>query len=170
MTSEAIESRSWELVRAYLASATPAEWHLFAARSNYDANATALRWLIDQKQLDRATALLIYWNLGAAWYVQFLAAQDASNPDTFRLLRLIEDRYCAGFYEAGNIWFDPHASDGGRPDNYPDVEVKRPVPAAMLEPVDGGEYVEVASDPDGFDEGLPVSVVDALYALHDDPA
>jgi uncharacterized protein DUF4274 len=165
MTSETIESRSWELVRAYLAEATPAEWHLFAARSNYDANATALRWLIDQKALDRATALLIYWNLGAAWFVQFLSAQESSNPDTFQLLRLIEDRYHAGFYEAGNIWFDPRASDGGRPDNYPDVEVRRPVPGAMLEPVNGDEYVEVASDPEGFDEGLPVSVVDALYAL-----
>lgn len=163
-----IDARSWSLVQAYLAQATPAAWHVFAARSNYDGNQRALRWLLDQPTLDRGTALLIYWYLGAAWHVQFSSAEEALSPETFELLRLIEERYAAGFYEAGNIWFDPHTSEGGRPDDYPDVAVARPVPAIMLEPVNGSEYIEVEDDPEGFDEGLPLSVAVALYALYDD--
>ncbi len=169
MTSQNdIEAQAWALVHAYLADASPTAWHVFAARSNYDGNEQALRWLLDQPTLDRGTALLIYWYLGAAWHVQFSSADQALSPGTFHLLRLIEERYAAGFYEAGNIWFDPHTSEGGRPDDYLDLPVVRPVPAAMLEPVNGSEYVEVEDDPEGFDEGLPLSLAVALYALHDD--
>ncbi len=167
MTSDNdIETRAWNLVHAYLADASPAAWHVFAARSNYDGNQQALRWLLDQPTLDRGTALLIYWYLGAAWHVQFTSAEQALSPETFRLLRLIEERYAAGFYEAGNIWFDPHTSEGGRPDDYPKVPVLRPVPAIMLEPVNGSEFVEL--DPEGFDEGVPLSVAVALYALFEE--
>lgn len=163
-----IEARAWNLVHTYLADASPAAWHVFAARSNYDGNQQALRWLLDQPTLDRSTALLIYWYLGAAWHVQFTSADQALSPETFTLLRLIEERYAAGFYEAGNIWFDPHTSEGGRPDDYPGVAVARPVPALMLEPVNGSELVEVSEDPEGFDEGLPLSVAVALYALFEE--
>ena len=114
----------------------------------------------------RCTALLIYWYLGAAWHVQFTSAEQALSPETFDLLRLIEERYAAGFYEAGNIWFDPHTSEGGRPDDYPKAPVVRPVPAIMLEPVNGSELVEL--DPEGFDEGVPLSVAVALYALFEE--
>ncbi|CAN7559812.1 DUF4274 domain-containing protein [Acidovorax sp. LjRoot66] len=163
-----IEARAWNLVHAYLADASPAAWHVFAARSNYDGNKQALRWLLDQPTLDRGTALLIYWYLGAAWHVQFTSADQALSPETFTLLRLIEERYAEGFYQAGNIWFDPHTSEGGRPDDYPKVPVVRPVPAIMLEPVNGSELVEVSEDPEGFDEGLPLSVAVALYALFEE--
>jgi hypothetical protein len=163
------EAQAWEIVRTWLAAATPAQWHLFAARSNYDGNAQALQWLIDRPDLDRATALLIYWNLGAAWFVQYASAEASSNEDTYRLLRQIEERYDAGFYEHGDIWFDPRHSDGGHPDDYPEVPVRRPVPPAMLLPVNGNEYVEVNDDPEGFDDGLPMDVVEALFALYAEP-
>ena len=78
MTSDNdIEARVWALVHAYLADASPTAWHVFAARSNYDGNKQALRWLLDQPTLDRGTALLIYWYLGAAWHVQFTSAEQA---------------------------------------------------------------------------------------------
>ncbi len=37
-----IERASWQLVQAYLHAATPAQWHLYAARSNYDDNRAGL--------------------------------------------------------------------------------------------------------------------------------
>lgn len=167
MTSDNdIEARIRALVQAYLAGASPAAWHVFAARSNYDGNLQALQWLVDQPTLDRGTALLIYWYLGAGWHVQFTSAEQALSPETFKLLRLIEERFAAGFYIAGNIWFDPHTSEGGRPDDYPNVPVVRPVPVIMLAPVNGSEFVDL--DPEGFDDGLPMDVAVALYALFED--
>lgn len=167
MTSDNdIETRAQAIVQVYLADASPAAWHVFAARSNYDGNLQALRWLVDQPTLDRGTALLIYWYLGAGWHVQFTSAEQALSPETFLLLRLIEERYAAGFYNTGNIWFDPHTSEGGRPDDYPKVAVVRPVPTIMLEPVNGSEFVEL--DPEGFDDGLPMAVAVAIYALFED--
>nr|WP_249206122.1 DUF4274 domain-containing protein [Burkholderia cenocepacia] len=49
----------WDIVRTWLEGATPEQWHRFAARSNYDGNGRALRWLLDNRNVDRATALLI---------------------------------------------------------------------------------------------------------------
>lgn len=40
------QQQEWDIVRRYLEQATPAQWHLFAARSNYDGNDQPLRWLI----------------------------------------------------------------------------------------------------------------------------
>lgn len=167
MTSENdIDTRVRAIVQAYLADASPAAWHVFAARSNYGDNLPSLQWLVDQPTLDRGTALLIYWYLGAAWHVQFTSAEQALDPKTFTLLRRIEERYAAGFYRTGKIGFDPYTSEGGRPDDYPKVPVVRPVPALMLEPVNGSELVDL--HPDGFDEGLPMDVAVAIYALFED--
>jgi hypothetical protein len=171
MTSKEIEAQSWKLVRSYLETASPAQWHIFAARSNYDDNEQALRWLIDNSKTDLSTVLMIYWNLGAAWYVQFSSEEECAaeyQKRKYRLLRLIEQRYNSSYYANSEIWFDPNHSDGARPDEYPDIPVKRPIPEIMLQPVNGSEYVDVKSDPDGYDEGLPIPIVEALYALYDE--
>lgn len=160
-------SRHWAIIKAYLERATPRQWHLFAARSDYDSNRQDLQWLLDQRNLDHATALMIYWNLGAAWFVQYASEEEAPDSENFRMLRLIEERYNSGYYENGRFWFDPMESAGGGPDDYPDVPVKRPVPPTMLLPVNGTEYVNVERDPPGFEEGLPTDVVGALHALFD---
>ncbi|MGB4811940.1 MAG: DUF4274 domain-containing protein [Methylophilaceae bacterium] len=161
------EAKSWQLIKMYLSSATPEKWHLFAARSNYDSNMKPLQWLIDNPALDRATALLIYWNLGAAWYVQYAAEDEALSAQKYRLLKLIETRYSAAYYQQSVIWFDPQHAVGGRPDDYPDIPVLQAIPSVMLAAV-GTEYVEIDEDPEGFDEGLPYETVEALHALLDD--
>ena len=122
MTDEEKEQKEAQLIRDFLTNATPEQRHLFIARSNYDSNYDALNELAADPQLDRASALLMYWSLGAAWYVQY--GHDDDVPDysrqTLALIRLIETRYSAGFYADHGIWFDPMQSEGGRPDDYPD--------------------------------------------------
>lgn len=161
------EQQEWDIVRGYLEQATPAQLHLFAARSNYDGNAQSLCWLIDNPNLDRATALLIYWYLGAAWYVQFESEQDMASyeQETFQQLKLLEQRYRDGYYASHNIWFDPFKSEGGRPDDYPKLLVKRGIPDLMLIPVDGTEYVDL--DDDQYDDGLPMEIAEQIFALYD---
>ncbi len=165
---EQIEQQAWEMVREYLQGATKAQRHIFAARANYDDNAEAFRWLIDSPETDQATALLLYWNLGAAWYVQFDSAEAAGDPDTYQVLRLIEQRYASGFYETASIYFDPYQGSGARPNEYPDIPVKVAIPAIMLRPSSGSEHVNVEGDPEGYDEGLPFPIAEAVYALYED--
>lgn len=117
MNEEQLEQQEWDIVRNYLVRASKTQRHIFAARANYDGNDAAFRWLIDSRETDQATALLLYWNLGAAWYVQFDSKEASSNPDTYQLLRLIEQRYAAGFYKTASIYFDPHQGSGARPDD-----------------------------------------------------
>ncbi|CAB3761814.1 hypothetical protein GQ57_09445 [Burkholderia sp. MSh2] len=170
MDDPEIEQKAWDIVRTWLEGATPEQWHRFAARSNYDGNDCELRWLLDNRQVDRATALLIYWNLGAAWYVQYANESDLGDGsihlDTFRLLREIERRYADGHYADHGIRFDPHDFEGAGPDDYPDVPVVRPVPALMLQPTSGSVYVDL-DEAEGYDEGLPFDVAERLYALYD---
>ena len=116
MDDSEIEHKVWVIVRTWLEGATPEQWHRFAARSNYDGNGRALRWLLDNCNIDRATALLIYWNLGAAWFVQYANESDLGDAsyqlDTFRLAREVERRYADGYYADHGIWFDPHDFEG----------------------------------------------------------
>ena len=168
MEDSEIGKRAWDIIRAHLESATPAQWHLFAAGSNYDDNALGLRWLIDNPNVDRATALLIYWALGVAWYVQF-SSEDEMHDDqvkTFELLQLIEQRYSEHFYANHCIWFDPKHWHGPGPNDYPELAIKRPIPAIMLESADSSEYVDI-ENPEGYDDGLPLEISEQWYALYD---
>lgn len=167
MTDEEKEQKEAQLIRDFLTNATPEQRHLFIARSNYDSNYDALNELTADPQLDRASALLMYWSLGAAWYVQY--GHDDDVPDysrqTLALIRLIETRYSAGFYADHGIWFDPMQSEGGRPDDYPDLPVRRPVPDIMLIAAPGDVYVDL--DDDHYDDGLPLPLAEQLYALYE---
>ncbi|SEJ02384.1 MULTISPECIES: DUF4274 domain-containing protein [unclassified Variovorax] len=167
MTDEERDQAIHELVLSYLESATPEQWHVYAARSNYDDNLPMLRWLVDNPKLDRGTALLIYWYLGAAWYVQYASEEDIEDyqQEDFEVLKLIEQRYAEGFYAASRIWFAPEHSEGGGPGDYPDLPKLRPVPVLMLEEV-GTEPVDL--DPEQYDDGIPFEVAEKIEALFDD--
>jgi len=155
----------WNIIREHLESATSIDWHAYADGSNYTDNQPGLKWLLDQPSLELATALTIYWNLGAAYYVEFETVEQAPDPATFELLRLIEDRVQSGFYQGRSIWFDPMQSESATPNDYPDQPVNRPVPPAMLQVVDGTEYYDrdlVLAD---YEEGLPFPVAQRIYDL-----
>jgi len=159
------EREAQTLTLRYLQRATPAQWHVYAARSNYDSNRYALEWLADNPQLTRATALLMYWALGAGWYVQFVSDDDVDSwaLPAHRLIRRIERNYVSGFYTDGSIYFDP--DDGPvPPSDYADsIPNRRPVPEAMLQIVPGSDWVDL--DDDAYDDGLPIEVAEDIAAL-----
>jgi len=155
------------ILQEHFTTTTPWEWHIYADGSNYSDNQQGLKWLLDQPQLELATALTIYWNLGAAWYVAYETAEQALNPETFELLRLIEDRVGRGFYQGRSLWFDPMQSESATPNDYPDQPVNRPIPAAMLQVVDGTEYYDRDLVQGDYEEGLPPVVAQRIYDLFD---
>ncbi|MEB6592202.1 DUF4274 domain-containing protein [Pseudomonas asiatica] len=157
----------WNIIHEHLAAATPWDWHVYADGSNYSDNLPGLKWLLDQPSLELATALTIYWNLGAAWYVAYETVEQADNPETFALLRLIEDRVQRGFYQGRSLWFDPMQSESATPNDHPDQPVNRPIPAMMLQVVDGNEYYDRDLVQDEYEEGLPPAVAQRIYDLFD---
>jgi len=91
--------------------------------------------------------------------------EEASDPDTFALLRLIEERVEHGFYQGRSLWFDPMQSESATPNDYPDQPVNRPVPAAMLQVVNGTEYYDRDLVQAEYEEGLPLAVAQRIYDL-----
>lgn len=163
--SDEIEQKEKQLVLDYLNSASPEQRHIFVARSNYDDNLWAIQHLIDDSLLDSGTALMAFWYLGAAWFVQFADESEASfGKGRYRLVRLIEERYLSGFYVNQNIWYDPMHSGGPTPDEYPDLPIKRAIHERMLEATKGEVNVDVF-DAD-YDDGLPLALAEEIFALH----
>lgn len=169
------DARAHHLVLEYLKNATPAQQLYFVHRSNYDDNRRCLRWLVDQPQTDRAVILAIYWNLGADYFCQFASEADFEPDDyrleTWRFTRLIEQRYTSGFYPNASIYFNPYDTQGAYPGEYTGIERRYTTPPQMLETVQGAEYVDVDGETDafdGYDDGLPEAVAEAMFALYDD--
>ena len=145
-----------QFLREYLSAATPQQRHTFVRRANYDTQEPLVRAVLDDPTTDRATALAAYWILGAGYYTRYGSADEVPEPDraTFELLRLIEDRYAAGYWADHGIGFDPTDDDeidwtegeGDDPEPYP-------VPDVMLRAVPG----ELVDDAD-TEDGLPLDV------------
>ena len=156
-----------EIVHRYLAQATPQQWHLYAARSNYDGNRDTLEWMAEQSRLPRATALLMYWALGAGYHAQYASEDEVPGwaQRAHRLIRRIETRYLAGFYSDSTIYFDP--DDGPvPPGDYADlITVRRAIPPAMYDIVSGSDWVDF--DDEAYDDGLPLAVAEDIQALFD---
>jgi hypothetical protein len=152
----------------YLRRASARERHLYVARSNYDGNSAGLRLIADDPATDRASALMMYWALGARYLAQF--ADDSEVPDwqrrDYTLVRTLESRFLSGFYASG-IYFDP--GDGPvPPDDYADLPLRRPIPEAMYAVVEGQDRVDL--DDPGYDEGLPLALAKQIWHLFDDPS
>ena len=145
-----------QFLRDYLRSATPEQRHTFVRRANYDTGEALVRFVLDDPTTDRASALAAYWILGAGYYCRYTSADEVPEPDrpTWELLRLIEERYAAGYWADHGIGFDPTDDDeidwtegeGDDPEPYP-------VPDVMLRPVPG----ELVDDED-TEDGLPLDV------------
>jgi len=152
----------------HLRNASPRERHLYVARSNYDGNSAGLQLIADDPGTDRATALMMFWALGARYLAQF--ADDNEVPDwqrqRYTLVRTLESRFLSGFYASG-IYFDP--CDGPvPPDDYADLPLRRSIPEPMYAVVEGQDWVDL--DDPGYDEGLPMSLAEQIWHLFDEPA
>ncbi|WP_181393989.1 DUF4274 domain-containing protein [Stenotrophomonas sp. HMWF003] len=170
MNEQDYEAAKWALLHAHLVQATPEQRHLYVARSNYGDNQRALAWLADQPDLDRATALMLFWSVGAGSHAQYESLDDVPDydRDTHQFIGLVQQRFLGGFYADHGIGFDPTRWDGAGPNEHSADELQR-MPAQMLQAVDGEHHIDPfdeAYDED-YDDGLPMALVEQLYELAD---
>jgi Domain of unknown function (DUF4274) len=158
------EQRGWELLRRHLSTATPWQLHIYADQSNFDCNRRGIEFVLDNPQLCAATAVLIFWKLGADYYARYTADEirEFQRP-TDRLVWTIEQRVRDGFYSPGAIAYDPMVACG-YPGEYSNLgPIKRIVSEVMYRSFKGKELSP--TDYEGFDDGIPVAVARAKNAL-----
>lgn len=157
------------VLQDYLQNASPEQRHIYVARRNYDDNPEVLAWLAARSDLDRATALLMYWSLGAAWFAQYADAGDvpAHEREAYALARSIEQRYLDGDYADRGLAFDPASGPGASLHDYPELTVRRAIPERMKTAVTGTQAFDPFADEiDGtFEDGLPFAVAQQLHDL-----
>ncbi|OXA83831.1 DUF4274 domain-containing protein [Flavobacterium hercynium] len=90
---------------------TAAELHQFVQHWNYDDGIEPFKWIIQQKHLDKGTALCLYWLLQPDYFCGIQnedQIQQDINYESYLLIKEIEKNYSSGFYEDENFSFDPN--------------------------------------------------------------
>ena len=167
MTDDEKQRETQAMVARHLQQASAAERHIYVARSNYGDNLPHLSWLADQPDLDLATAVMMFWCLGGRWHAGVAADEPQAQQADWQLTQLLQQRCAQGFYAQGAIHFDPAQDSPVSPSEYDNLPVLTPIDARMYQVVPGAEPVDVWDE--SFDDGLPMPVVEALYALWDNP-
>jgi len=147
--SDRRQSAEDRILHDWLREAPAPQRHWFAAWSNYDGNQAQLEFLVDDPRTDRATALLIYWYLGArtsAYYKDLIAR--------------IEARFLAGFYADNGIGFDPDADALHGAEESWLTDDGSDTPAPMRKAIAGA----IIERPDGVEDGeaVPTSVLNQI--------
>lgn len=146
----------------WLALVGPDEWHQVADQWNWDNGSDPLRWIVEQPNCDRATALLIFWRGepsyfwdGPATRNEWLASGRHFSADNYDLAVLIVDRWCGQGYARRKLAYDP-MGDGFA--SRSDVDASRrhlalTLPQEMLTPCLGR-----SPRTETLDEGVPISL------------
>ncbi|HPT51109.1 MAG TPA: DUF4274 domain-containing protein [Accumulibacter sp.] len=164
LAEKARDEKAWSLLHKYLAGATQEELHIYADRSNYDCNKRAIEFILNNPRTAEATAVMIFWKLGADYYARRLSEEIPEfQRSSDHLVWVIERRVREGFYSVGNLQFDPMACCTP-PGEYVDIgPIKRPISVFMHKSYHGN-----GPDPDCdnmYDEGIPIKLAGSLMAL-----
>ena len=164
ITSEQYRQMMDELVIEFLKTASIEERHQLVSEWNYRSQGgiNIQRWIANDPNTDKATALMLYWKrLPAPWYLKTYANRDEvhwTELDDFDLMEKIENFYLSGLYQNHSFAFDPSSNGGNDGIDWtikPSwIEAKREIPAIMFEKLMGRE-VPCSKD---FDEGVPPHV------------
>lgn len=138
----------------FLKKSPPETWHQVAWSWNWDNGLAPLEWLIRQPECDQGTALLIYWYAGGPSWSKDSKDCDEYQRDVFELVKEIERNYVSGFYQNGNLAFDPRYDCNGRDWT---KEHPEPAPEIFYQPSPGEK---VGRKP--FEDGYPPEVLAAV--------
>lgn len=148
----------------YLKTSDPKIWHQIAWNWNWDdGHDEPIKWILNQKNCDKGTALLIFWYLGPRYFSRYAKRDEVPEYEIkhYDLIKDIEEKYKSGFYDHENIYFDP-ANDFDGHDwsrDYGEIEMKTQIPQIMYQPTKG-----VKLEREQIDEGYPQEVIDKVEA------
>ena len=117
------------------------ELHEFMLHYNWDDGVEVPRVVINNKNCDSGTALMVYWFAGPGNFYQYETPNEASRNyeiALYDLIQEIEQKYLGGFYQSNRILFNPrydnHQGGYDHTQTYDDFPQKRKIPDEMMEP------------------------------------
>lgn len=161
-----------ELVFDWLKTQPPDAWHKYAISFNWGYGTDAARWIVDQPECDKGTALYLYYAAQPGFYARYpnleAARAEGADEDAIELMMAIcahwaESRYCD--YRFRPSWVADEA-ELATPEAR--LALARAVPWDVPEDlaITGFEGEEIAWEPtaDGCVNGIGRALDDAIQA------
>jgi len=134
------DAQSWLNFTRCLNEMSSIELHHFACNFNWDCGVKELNAMIDHRECDAGTALMIYWSGQPAEYYRAESRGHLTPDDSevVELLRKIENKLVGKEFTKNNIACDP-LNMMGQPKNRGSDQEREIVPDQMFQKLDGIE-------------------------------
>lgn len=162
------------LIIDYLKKNTPKERQLLAIDWNFDNSKEVIKWIAEQPDTDKGTALFLYWYMNPQFFKKYKDREECEEEgdwvlEDFDIVETLEKNYILGFYKNQKYAFDPKNDVYSGYDWTNEVdedEMKVEIPKEMYIALEG----EVLESP-GWGEGIPddiIPILDKLYEILDE--
>ena len=159
------------LIIDYLKKNTPKERQLLAIDWNFDNSKEVIKWIAEQEETDKGTALFLYWYMNPQFFKRFKSREECEKDaswalEDFDIVEILEKNYITGFYMNQKYAFNPKCDiyNGGYDwtKEVDENEMKRAIPEVMYIAIEG----EVLASPN-WAEGIPSDISDIIDKLCD---
>ena len=159
------------LIIDYLKKNPPKERQLLAIDWNFDNSKEVIKWIAEQEETDKGTALFLYWYMNPQFFKRFKSREECEKDaswalEDFDIVEILEKNYIAGFYKNQKYAFNPKCDiyNGGYDwtKEVDENEMKRAIPEVMYIAIEG----EVLASPN-WAEGIPSDISDIMDKLCD---
>lgn len=160
-----------QLIINYLKKNSPKERQLLAIDWNFDNSKEVIKWIAEQPDTDKGTALFLYWYMKPQFFKKYENRRECEEEDNwaledFDIVETLEKNYISGFYKNQKYAFDPkndpYNSDYDWTEEVDEKEMKREIPKEMYMALDG----EVLKSPN-WEEGIPTALSEIMDKLCD---
>jgi len=150
------------LIIDYLKKNTPKERQLLAIDWNFDNSKEVIKWIAEQPDTDKGTALFLYWYMNPQFFKKYKDREECEKDggwilEDFDIVETLEKNYISGFYKNQKYAFDPKNDVYSGYDWIKEVdedEMKAKIPEEMYVALEG----EVLESP-GWEEGIPDDII-----------
>ncbi len=159
------------LIIDYLKKNTPKERQLLAIDWNFDNSKEVIKWIVEQPDTDKGTALFLYWYMNPQFFKKYGDREECKKDgswvlEDYDIVETLEKNYISGFYKNQKYAFDPkndpYNSGYDWTEEVDEDEMKQEIPDEMYIALEG----EVLESP-GWEEGIPDEIAPILDRLCD---
>lgn len=160
-----------QLIINYLKKNSPKERQLLAIDWNFDNSKEVIKWIAEQPDTDKGTALFLYWYMDPQFFKKYENRKECAEEgswalEDFDIVETLEKNYISGYYKNQKYAFDPkndpYNSDYDWTEEVGVAEMKREIPKEMYMALDG----EVLESPN-WEEGIPAALSEIMDKLCD---
>lgn len=159
-----------QLIINYLKKNSPKERQLLAIDWNFDNSKEVIKWIAEQPDTDKGTALFLYWYMNPQFFKKYKNKEECEKDgswilEDYDIVETLEKNYLSGFYKNQKYAFNPKNDVYSGYDWTKEVdedEMKTEIPKEMYTALEG----EILESP-GWEEGIPDDIVPILDKLYD---